>query len=66
LDKEGINKVRQWSYIASLLARLDKNVHIVDELVQKIVLAHINEVASLTELQLFEFMYFVIANHSVV
>jgi hypothetical protein len=66
LDVNGIVKVRQWNFIASLLASLHKDVVILDEINQKLITNHLINIAQLNSKQLFELMYFIIANESVV
>lgn len=65
-DEQGRARVRQLSFIISLLISLDKDVPLNPVLTMSIVRMHLENMDNLTEMQLFEFMMFVVANDSVV
>lgn len=66
LDIKGLKKVRQWSFLAQVLNAIDKDVPILPEITRACINTHLLSASKLTEMQIFELMYFVIANQSVV
>lgn len=58
--------MRQWNFIATLLANLDKDVVVLEDITKKLITNHLANIAQLNSKQLLELMQFVIANESVV
>ena len=49
LDYDGIHKVRQWNYFATLISNLDKDIVILDSIVTKIITSHLENINHLEE-----------------